>query len=307
MRLILMLPILIAAAGCRPSAPDDGSSGPNINSAAPDAEALGRTIEELVARHPEATVSISVRDTETGLLHERLPGRLFHAASTMKIPVMIEVFRRAEAGELSLDDSLLVENSFRSIVDGSPFSIEDDSDDAIYERLGRPMAIRDLVFQMITVSSNLATNLLIDHVGAGAVQTTSENLGTEWMKTLRGVEDLKAYDLGMNNQATAADLATLLEAIRDGRAVSPAADSEMVRIMLAQEFNSMIPAGLPASARVAHKTGSITAIHHDAAIVYPENGAPYVLVIMTEGLEDQGESSALGSAIAAAVHAALRP
>jgi beta-lactamase class A len=294
-------------AGCTPSAPDSGTSGSNLGSGTTDVEALALTIDELARQSPDATVAVVVRDAETGVRHERLPTRLFHAASTMKIPVMIEVYRRVQGGELSLDDSLLVENSFRSIVDGSPFSIEDDSDDAIYERLGGRMAIRDLVWQMITVSSNLATNLLIDHIGAGSVQATSEALGTEWMRTLRGVEDLKAYDLGLNNQATAGDLATLLEAIRDGRAVSPGADSAMVEIMAAQEFNSMIPAGLPQGTRVAHKTGSITAIHHDAAIVYPTGRAPYVLVIMIEGLEDEGESAALGSAIASAVHAALRP
>lgn len=290
---LLMLPFLLASAGCRPPAPD--------------VEALARTIDELVSETPGATVAVVVRDPETGVRYERQPDRLFHAASTMKIPVMIEVYRRVEAGELSLDDSLRVENSFRSIVDSSLFAIGDDSDDAIYLRLGSRMAIRDLVWQMITVSSNLATNLLIDHVGAASVQRASEALGTTHMQTLRGVEDLKAFEQGLSNRATAADLATLLEAIRDGRAVSPAADSAMTVVLAAQGFNSMIPAGLPEGTRVAHKTGSITAIHHDAAIVYPPGGAPYVLVIMTEGIEDQGESSALGSAITAAVHAAIRP
>lgn len=290
---LLMLPLLLASAGCRPPAPD--------------VEALARTIDELVSETPGATVAVVARDPETGVRYELLPDRLFHAASTMKVPVMIEVYRLAEAGELSLDDSLRVENSFRSIVDSSLFAIGDDSDDVIYGRLGTRMAIRDLVWQMITVSSNLATNLLIDHVGAAAVQAGSEALGTTHMQTLRGVEDLKAFEQGLSNRATAADLATLMEAIRDGRAVSPGADSAMVEVLAAQQFGSMIPAGLPEGTRVAHKTGSITAIHHDAAIVYPPGGAPYVLVILTEGIEDQGESAALGAAITAAVHAELRP
>jgi beta-lactamase class A len=288
-----MLPLLLASAGCRPPAPD--------------VEALARTIDELVSETPGATVAVVARDPETGVRYELLPDRLFHAASTMKVPVMIEVYRLAEAGELSLDDSLRVENSFRSIVDSSLFAIGDDSDDVIYGRLGTRMAIRDLVWQMITVSSNLATNLLIDHVGAAAVQAGSEALGSTHMQTLRGVEDLKAFEQGLSNRATAADLATLMEAIRDGRAVSPGADSAMVEVLAAQQFGSMIPAGLPEGTRVAHKTGSITAIHHDAAIVYPPGGAPYVLVIMTEGIEDEGESAELGAAITAAVHAELRP
>lgn len=291
----LMLSFLLAAAGCAPSA------------SPPDPAALGRTIDALVAAHPDATVAVAVRDAATGTTFDREADRLFHAASTMKIPVMIEVYRRVGLGEMALDDSLEVRNAFRSIVDGSPFAIEDDSDDAIYDRLGSRMAVADLVRHMIVVSSNLATNLLIDHLGAASVQATSEALGTTRMQTLRGVEDLKAFELGLSNRTTAADLAVLLEALRDGRAVSPALDSAMVAVLTAQEFNEMIPSGLPEGTRVAHKTGRITEIDHDAAIVYPAGGGPYVLVILIEGLADPDESEALGAAITSAVHAALRP
>ena len=271
------------------------------------ADRLAQTLDSLIARHPEATVAVAVRDSETGLRLDRLADRPFHAASTMKIPVMIEVFRQAEAGRFGLDDSLLVKNEFRSIVDGSAFAIEDDSDDALYERLGQKLPIRDLVYEMITVSSNLATNLLIDFVTADSVQATAERLGTTTMRVLRGVEDLKAYHQGLSNSATAADLATLLDALPRGEAVSPEADAEMIRILLDQRFNTMIPAGLPAGARAAHKTGWITEIHHDAALVFPAEGAPYVLVLLTEGIADETDSAALGAAIAGAVHAALRP
>ena len=123
---------------------------------------LEQKLNAMIAQHPEATVAVAVWDQDTGVVLEIEGLRSFHAASTMKVPVMIEVYRQAALGRFSLDDSLLVENAFRSIVDGSVYSIEDDSDDAIYERLGQKMSIRDLVYQMITVSSNLATNLIID-------------------------------------------------------------------------------------------------------------------------------------------------
>lgn len=270
-------------------------------------DVLETTIAELVAAHPDATVGVATRDAATGTVFNYNADRSFHAASTMKVPVMLEVYRQAALGRFSLDDPLIVKNDFASIVDGSRYSIEDDSDDAIYERLGETMPIRDLVYNMIVVSSNLATNLLIDFISADSVQATSEALGTTTMRVLRGVEDIKAYRQGLSNTATAADLAILLEALLENRVVSPEHDAAMIEVLHAQAFNEMIPAQLPEGTRVAHKTGWITEIHHDAGIVYPADGGPYVVVILTEGIADKDASARLGASIAKAVYEILRP
>ena len=267
---------------------------------------LEQQIEAVISEYPAATVAVSIRDASTQTTLDLLPDRSFHAASTMKVPVQIEAWRRVRDTDLSMDSTLEVKNSFRSIVDGTLYSIEDDSDDAIYKRLGERMTISELIYQMITVSSNLATNLLIDFLGADSVQQTVDSLGAPQMKVLRGVEDLKAFERNLSNTTTAPALATLLEAVRQGQAVGPAADSSMVAVLLQQAFNEMIPAGLPPDVRVAHKTGQITRIHHDAAIIYPPNAPPYVVVILIEGLDDDSESAALGAAITRTVHAALR-
>ena len=265
---------------------------------------LRPALDEILAVYPEATVAVAVRDPATDTRFDFNADRVFHAASTMKVPVMIEVFRRAEADPLA--DSLTVRNTFRSIVDGSTFSISDDSDDTVYERLGERVAVQVLLRRMITHSSNLATNLIIEHVTADSVQQTIERLGTERMRVLRGVEDLKAFEQGLSNTTSAGDLATLLLALMEGRAVSTTADAAMIDILLDQAFDSMIPAGLPADVRVAHKTGEITRIHHDAAIVYPDDAPAYVLVVLTEGVDDHDLSAQLGAEIARAVHTVLR-
>lgn len=270
---------------------------------APDLE---EAIESILADYPEAVVGIAVRDPKTGTTYERQGQHSFHAASTMKVPVMIEVFNQATQGRFSLDDSLTVRNEFRSIVDGSPYSIGTDSDDSIYTLLGEQMSIRDLTHNMITVSSNLATNLLIDFVGAESVQETVRRLGGDGVDVLRGVEDLRAFEAGRNNTATATGLASILEAVMMGNAVSAEADSQMVEILLDQRFVSMIPRGLPDNATFAHKTGWITAVHHDAGIVVIEDDDPYVLVIMTEGIRDESESAELGAELAAVIHRVLR-
>lgn len=225
------------------------------------------------------------------------PDMSFHAASTMKIAVMIELFRQADAGLLKLDEQLPVTNAFHSIVDGSVYSMDvsDDSDAEVYKAVGKTMSLRDLNEAMITVSSNFAANLLIERVGAKNVQQTVDRLGAKGVVVLRGVEDQKAFDKGLNNTTTARGLATLLVRLARGTAVSADADARMIAVLKRQKFNDAIPAGLPQGTPVAHKTGTITAIHHDAAVVYGTR--PYVLVVLVRGIQDQKQSAALIAAI----------
>lgn len=268
---------------------------------------LENHLTEYVARYPDQTIAISVRDSQTDLELDINADSVLHAASTMKLPVMMKLYELEDEGRISLSDSLVLRNEFSSIVDGSLYSIEDDSDDAIYERLGTKMSVADLIHNMITVSSNLATNILIDYVGADSVQSYIEKLGTEKMQVLRGVEDLKAFDAGLSNTATSRDLAILLSAINQKRGVSSRAADAMTDIMLAQQFNKMIPAGVPEGTTVAHKTGSITRIKHDAAIVFPAGGSPYILVVLTRGFDDAADSERVVKEVTEIVHNTIRP
>lgn len=228
----------------------------------------------------------------------------FHAASTMKVPIMIELFRQARSRQLSLDDTLPVRNEFRSIVDGSPYQLSegDDSDSLVYAAVGKRMPLRQLCDLMITVSSNFAANLLIEKLGVENIRRTVSALGADGMQVLRGVEDQKAFDKGMNNTTTARGLVVLLDRIGHGQAVDSSADAEMIEILKRQKFNDAIPAGLPAGTPVAHKTGNITRINHDAAIVFGTR--PYVLVLLVRGIEDQKKSAALMAELSRAVYEA---
>ena len=228
----------------------------------------------------------------------------FHAASTMKVPVMIELFRQARSHQLSLDDTLTIRNEFRSIVDGSPYKLSegDDSDSQVYAALGKSMTLRQLCDLMITVSSNFAANLLIEKLGVESIRRTIASLGADGMQVLRGVEDQKAFDKGMNNTTTARGLLVLLDRLAHGTAVEASVDAEMIEILKRQKFNDAIPAGLPPGTAVAHKTGNITRIHHDAAIVFGPR--PYVLVLLVRGIEDQKKSAALMADLSRAVYEA---
>lgn len=218
---------------------------------------------------------------------------MFHAASTMKTPVMIEAFKQNENGLINLQDSLIVKNSFKSIVDSSLFSLDVDRDsgEKLYEAVGKKETYYNLVYDMIINSSNLATNILIEQVGAKNVMKTMEELGAKSIKVLRGVEDMIAYDKGLNNETSAKDLMILFQKIGEGKAVSPKADKRMIEILLNQKHNSLIPAKLPSEVKVAHKTGSINGVEHDSGIVILSDGSKYVLVILSKNITNVDEAT----------------
>ena len=217
----------------------------------------------------------------------------FHAASTMKIPVMIELFHQVKERRLRLTDTVTIRNEFHSIVDNSSFELDpkDDSETDLYKAEGETRELAYLCELMITKSSNLATNLLIEKLGVEDIRATVHSLGADGMHVLRGVEDQKAYEQGLNNTTTARGLQVLLTAIAEGKAVDDDSSRAMVTILEKQTFKEGIPAGLPEGTRVAHKTGEITKIHHDAAIVYAPR--PFVLVVLARGISDQKDSATL--------------
>lgn len=212
----------------------------------------------------------------------------FHAASTMKTPVMLEVFKQVKEGKFKLSDSLLVKNEFKSIADGSTFSLDisRDGGEQLYEQIGTYRSIEDLVVDMIIYSSNLATNIVIELVGAENVNATLKELGAENIKVLRGVEDMKAYEAGLNNSTTAYDLMLVMEAIVTAKAVDKPASKMMIDILFKQKDRSMIPALLPEHIKIANKTGMITGVFHDSAIVFLPDGRKYVLILLSKNVEE---------------------
>jgi beta-lactamase class A len=258
------------------------------------------------ARLSSATAQIQERiqksGADVGVAFRTLDGKTewffhaddaFHAASTMKVPVLIELFHQVREGKLKLDDPLLINNEFHSLVDGSIYKLDatDDSEAELYKAAGQTRTLRQLSELMITVSSNFATNLLIEKLGVDNIRATVHSLHADGMNVMRGVEDIKAYEKGMNNTTTARGLLVLLEAIAQGKAVDQESSREMIEILERQKFNEGIPAGLPPGTRVAHKTGEITKIHHDAAIVFAPR--PFVLVILVRGIAETKVSAAL--------------
>lgn len=267
------------------------------------------------AKLPSGIESIEQRiqtsGADVGIAFRTLDGKMewfsraddvFHAASTMKVPVMIALFHQVREGQVKLDDLLTIKNEFHSLVDGSVYTLDaaDDSEADLYKAIGQTRTLGQLCELMITVSSNFATNLLVEKVGVANIRATVSAFHADGMNVLRGVEDNKAYEKGMNNTTTARGLLVLLEAIAKGEAVDPESSRQMVDILSRQKFNEAIPAGLPAGTRIAHKTGDVTKIHHDAAIVYGPR--PFVLVILVRGMAQLKDSSVLMADIARRIY-----
>ncbi len=282
--------MLAALAGCaRPSTRE--TTGPRSS----DAAAVVARLNARVAETPGAVVAISVRDLASGRTLSINGDSVFHAASTMKVPVLFALFGEFRAGRQQRDGHMLLRNQFESIVDRSPYALSpnDDSDSSLYARVGSEVPLRELATRMITRSSNLATNALIGLLDPARITAETRTWGTTRMLVRRGVEDNVAYRAGLNNTATANDLVALFVALARGQVADSASTREMLTILEGQEFNDEIPAGLPAGTRVAHKTGWITATQHDAGLVYPPGRQPYAIAILTRGISDQKTANRL--------------
>jgi len=264
---------------------------------------LNEQLERLSAQSKAQAIAVAVHDLESGLRFSLQGDRWFHAASTIKVAVLLALFRAADEGRVRLNDSLHVRNRFISAADASSFHLDRDSDamPELYEAIGRTVKISALAEGMIAVSSNLATNLLLDLVGVEYARKVLRDAQVEGVELRRGVEDHAAHKQGINNEATANGLLTLLSAVR-GDFLSGESKEQAIRILLEQRFNSMIPAGLPAHAAVAHKTGEISTACHDMGIVYLPEREPYIAVILTKFDSEQDGRRETVAAISEAIY-----
>jgi CubicO group peptidase (beta-lactamase class C family) len=269
-----------------------------------DTAGMRREIGDVYRREPGATFAVAFEDLSTGqrlLLNEHL---LYHAASTMKTPVLIETFRQVAAHRLSLTDSILIHTDFVSIADGSRYELDQasDSETDLYRESGKKLPLRELLYRMITQSSNLSANLVIEAVGAQNVLSTMRQLGAMDIQVLRGVEDEKAFRKGMNNMTTAYDLMLIFDRIASGKVVDAASCAAMIDILKAQHFKEVIAGKLPDGVEVASKSGWIEGICHDSGIVFLPDGRKYVLVLLSKGVADYGKAVEMESTVSRIVY-----
>ena len=249
----------------------------------PKTETLRQECERILSESKALAYAVAVHDYETGLRLAINAERRFHAASTMKVAILLAIGKAIDDERIRPNDTLHVRNRFRSALDRAPFRIDAESDGypQLHKLIGRTAKISDLTEWMIVSSSNLATNLLLDYITVDEAQRVLRDAGVSGIELRRGVDDTKAHEQNFNNETTADGLLQLFATLR-GDFLSKASREMAIKILLQQRFNSMIPAPLPAHASVAHKTGEISTACHDAGIVYLPEREPYILVVLTE-------------------------
>ena len=232
---------------------------------------------------------------------------IFHAASTMKTPVMIEFYKQLHQGKLSLEDTLQIKNEFKSIVDGTMYKLSefDDSDKNTYNKLGQYYSINNLIYEMITISSNFATNILIEYIGANNVTKSMKEIGALNIDILRGVEDIKAFELGLNNTTSAKDLLIIYEKLAKGKIIDNESSAIMIDILKDQKYDDIIPKYLPKDIEIANKTGMITGVHHDSGIVFLKDGKKYVIIILSKNMSDMESGTEMMAKISELIYKTL--
>ena len=248
---------------------------------------LGDLTSALTEINSAVPVSASLFDYRDGCSWAFEGDRWFHAASTIKVPILACLYATLRERGLDPHHRLEIRNQFASVADGSAYRVlaSRDTDAGIHASTDQTMSVGELAHRMIAISSNLATNLLLEFIGANRARQTLTDAGIAGVDLVRGVEDDRAFDAGISNRVTANGLVTLLRAILEGRFGSDSDRRTMIATLCAQTFTRGIPAGLPtsvrASTRIAHKTGEISTATHDAGIVFLEGREPYVLVALT--------------------------
>ena len=232
---------------------------------------------------------------------------IFHAASTIKTPVMIEFYKQLHQGKLSLEDTLQIKNEFKSIVDGTMYKLSefDDSDKNTYNKLGQYYSINNLIYEMITISSNFATNILIEYIGANNVTKSMKEIGALNIDILRGVEDIKAFELGLNNTTSAKDLLIIYEKLAKGKIINNKSSAIMIDILKDQKYDDIIPKYLPKDIEIANKTGMITGVHHDSGIVFLKDGKKYIIIILSKNMSDMESGTEMMAKISELIYKTL--
>ena len=254
---------------------------------------LEGALEKRIAQSP-ARVYLAAKNLTTGKIVELRGNEKVRTASTIKLPLLVEIYAEASEGKLKLDEELIMREA--DMVSGSGVLRE--------LTAGTRLKLRDIANLMIVVSDNTATNMLMERVTANAVNARMDKLGlpaTRLMRKIRGdgtqlkaaqgwskageIEDNKKFGIG---SSTALEMLRLLELLAEGKLPG---SKEMIAILKRQQYNDGLGRKLP-GLTIANKTGALDHLRSDVGIVYTKGG-PIAIAITVEDIPaiDYGEDN----------------
>jgi len=261
-------------------------------------------IEQIIQQsHADVSVAFRSLDGKQQLFikaNEPFPA----AASIIQIPVMMELYAQAQSGELRLTDAIVVHNSFRSLVDGTPFQLDSktDPDRELYGQMGKPVSLRDLCEHMVAHNSSLAADLLIEKLGVDRIRERIAALHIDRMDLARAIEPAEANQKGPNNATTARSVLELLWTLAKRQESGDDSSKEMIGMLARAALQQPPTAGMPADPRDAQSL-QVAGTGQQSMIVYGPH--PYVVVILASGITNPVASAALMGQIENALTAGL--
>lgn len=250
---------------------------------------LSSKLKALFQQH-QGTLAFVVKSMRTEEIIQYNSDVVFPSASMIKVPIMYEVVRQVEAGQLSFEQLLPIPPSDR--VDGG-----------VLQEM-RPelrMSLKDLVTLMIVLSDNTATNTIIDFIGMDCVNQTMADLGLTDTLLQRKMMDFEAALLGRENLTSPADMALLYEIIYTGSELGEQADEIMLHILKKQQIRDKLPFYWPEEVPIAHKTGSLPEVEHDGGILYLPQG-PYVACFFSKELKANYAGMQIGAEVGKVIY-----
>ncbi len=238
-----------------------------------------------LARHVRGAIALDVLDLDTGYATGFNAARSMPAASTIKLPVMVEVFAQLQSGRFDLQRRVTLEAGDKDYGSGVLCDLP----------VGTTYPVSDLLEKMIDISDNTATNMLIRLVGRRNINRRMAELGLE-RTHLAGDVRTDGWSIRRTLRTSPADLVRLLSLMARGELVDEWSSNEMISILKADQINTLLPEPLPPDVAIAHKTGSLNDTLNDAGIVFASD-SPYVIAVMTTALP----STDLGRAFIRAV------
>lgn len=230
-------------------------------------EKLSESIEWAAAEF-DGVMGVSIKDLTTGDALSVNGDEQFLAASSIKIPILIELYKKARAGTLDLSKEVTVPDDVK--VGGT----------GVIKELGNvTLTLQDLITLMITVSDNTATNMLIDVAVMDDVNATMKELGLNVTRLRRKMQDYEAIAQGKENYSTPNEFTRLMEALHTSEGLDPWIAEQALAVL--KKPKTTINRLLPYDVEIASKYGNMRNSYCDVALVYHPQ-SPYIISVMTK-------------------------